>query len=503
MCVNEVGDTVAAERLRRQTFRRWMGGIVCFLVLILGIRWIWGYVAESRLEAEIDRIRAAGERIVPSDFEVDRLPTPDENAAVDFRRATDAMRKVSSGSVEFEEMTLYPGSFRLHVTDFCNIVEENRAALSYLRAARSKSKAVYRIVLTARMGSGGIDENSFHLREMNDLLQLLIISAWCHHERGDDAAALDDVIDLFTALERLRAPELKGYFGALFRAKLLAPDALDTVEDLIAGLNIEKQGADASGSSMRPASDKQIKSLVDLLLNDESVWNALDDDYVWNRASGVEAMDAILRDPSQRRNGALSETMLLRGSMGYLFAGPIIQLDTVRLIDTFKPFRAALKRRSWPDMQRAMKDRWSPRDAANNIERLTRTFSEGQVGSIGRRAELAFREVARRRMAATALALRQYERDSGKKPDSLESLVPQYLDRVPADPFHSDQQAIRFLPDSNQMLLYSVNAGGIDDGGAFESDDMLGVNPNVLDLVYFLDRNRPQRDALDLSTIGD
>ena len=61
------------------------------LVLLGAMRWYWGWEADRRLQAEIDRIRAAGEPIFPEDFDPPE-PVPDEdNAALALIRAANAL----------------------------------------------------------------------------------------------------------------------------------------------------------------------------------------------------------------------------------------------------------------------------------------------------------------------------------------------------------------------------------------------------------------------------
>jgi hypothetical protein len=66
-------------------------------------------------------------------------------------------------------------------------------------------------------------------------------------------------------------------------------------------------------------------------------------------------------------------------------------------------------------------------------------------------------------LANTALAVERYRLATGKVPQQLEELVPQYLAQVPIDPF--DGQPIRYRPGPPGYLLYSVGEDGQDNGG--------------------------------------
>ncbi|MDR0520346.1 MAG: hypothetical protein LBH00_00680 [Planctomycetaceae bacterium] len=70
----------------------------------------------------------------------------------------------------------------------------------------------------------------------------------------------------------------------------------------------------------------------------------------------------------------------------------------------------------------------------------------------------------------TAVALERYKTDSGKYPDNLDALVPQYLDEVPPDGF-TGRKTITYKPAAgdksaaDKFILYSFGANGVDDNG--------------------------------------
>ena len=59
--------------------------------------------------------------------------------------------------------------------------------------------------------------------------------------------------------------------------------------------------------------------------------------------------------------------------------------------------------------------------------------------------------------------LRCYQSEQGRAPTGLEQLVPQYLQRVPSDPFSGRPMIYR--PQGTNWLLYSVGEDGVDNGG--------------------------------------
>ncbi|OHB64715.1 MAG: hypothetical protein A2Y76_06510 [Planctomycetes bacterium RBG_13_60_9] len=83
--------------------------------------------------------------------------------------------------------------------------------------------------------------------------------------------------------------------------------------------------------------------------------------------------------------------------------------------------------------------------------------------AMGRVAELDLRTRAGIDLARTALAIERYRLATGKVPEKLEELVPQYIKEVPTDPF--DGKPIRYKRTEPGYLLYSILEDGQDNGG--------------------------------------
>jgi hypothetical protein len=71
--------------------------------------------------------------------------------------------------------------------------------------------------------------------------------------------------------------------------------------------------------------------------------------------------------------------------------------------------------------------------------------------------------IAQLRLLLAETAVRQYVLAEGAPPESLASLVPEYLSAVPRDPYRDAPLVYRRTPDG--YLLYSVGNNGVNDGG--------------------------------------
>jgi hypothetical protein len=66
-----------------------------------------------------------------------------------------------------------------------------------------------------------------------------------------------------------------------------------------------------------------------------------------------------------------------------------------------------------------------------------------------------------------AFSLEAFRREKGRYPKTLDQLVPDYVDAIPADRFVDGKQALKYSADKDGYLLYSVGANGRDDGGRY------------------------------------
>jgi hypothetical protein len=86
-------------------------------------------------------------------------------------------------------------------------------------------------------------------------------------------------------------------------------------------------------------------------------------------------------------------------------------------------------------------------------------------------AQARARELATLRLLQLELALRLYKHDQGQHPESLDELVPKYIEAVPLDPMSPTNEPLRSVQTENGLVPYSVGYNGIDDQGQADPDD--------------------------------
>lgn len=92
-----------------------------------------------------------------------------------------------------------------------------------------------------------------------------------------------------------------------------------------------------------------------------------------------------------------------------------------------------------------------------------RALAKAMLPQLQRVYELHGRRVAALRCARAAIAAERYRLRAGHWPEALASLVPDYLDPLPTDPF--DEQPLRYLRTEGGVTIYSIGEDETDDGG--------------------------------------
>ncbi|MFQ5807970.1 MAG: hypothetical protein ACE5I3_16110, partial [Phycisphaerae bacterium] len=171
---------------------------------------------------------------------------------------------------------------------------------------------------------------------------------------------------------------------------------------------------------------------------------------------------------------------------------PALRLDTVRMMEYSTAAAHAGLAPDWPTA-----DKLLPRyeTARSGVEMLTRFLSNLLLPALDNALVIHYHSLLRRRLAATALAIRLYAADHGAQPPALDALVPDYLPMVPEDPFAADGRVIAYRLDATPPVLYSVGTDGVDESGRYAFEPGQTRDWGSADIVFFLDGRRPPRAA--------
>ena len=308
--------------------------------------------------------------------------------------------------------------------------------------------------------------------------KFLCVAALYQHHQGDDAAAIRSLRDA-----RMLGATIGRQRGVVIvHLVVVGVDALATgaIEAIAPTLRVADTATGGDGVQR-----EVVRSLIEELLDE----GELRESWYWalcgERLLGLDTIKVFLASPASLTGG-------VGGGFGLgtyvLIVAPAFRLDAARTMEHVTATLEAGLAEHFPAARELLP---AAAEYDEGIESFVHAFSRFTLPSLERALTLHFRVIALRRMAATALAMRLYEIDHGRRPLSLSELVPEYLVVLPADPFAADGRPIGYAPDAPQPVLYSINDDGVDDGGEFALTERGGVEMDAKDLVFFLNGDQP------------
>jgi len=464
--------------------KRILAAIGVLVLALACLRWWWGWEAHRRLQAEIERYRASGQLVYAYEFDeqLDAV-SDDQNAAVLLERAMDGITASTASGVYFTTFLDEPATFDTDMVAATELMESNADILVLVRQARNRPQVAWSQRLAHRNVVFGFASSQ------RLLAKLLWFSATFDYRTGNHAEAVDTMHDFLRFNEAVAAhPMLISTLVAWACHSL----GCSLIEEY--GSDLELEGAQSETNvQLKPAHREHVERLIVELMDDKTPREALVRTFYGERARYHDLLNSI-------RLGALFGTRLPKptpwGRVTDFLKWPLLQLDVIRVARYDTLLAEAAMTPSWPTA--------SARLPVNTrrlslIREASRPFSEIGIPSDTRVLELFFRHLAQRGMAATALAIRLFEVDNGRRPGSLSELVPKYLTHVPADPFSPDGACMRYRPDAEEAVLYSVGADGNDNGGIVALTPDGRRDASRSDRLFYLD-GRPRDEEESGST---
>ena len=501
--------------------------LVAYLLVTLGARLWWGWDADRQFQAEIDGIRQRGEPVTLKEMKPPPIQGEDafdlyKKAAElpDFKKtmsllaipkstlasvapsllgpagAATTSAPVGAGASDYvvvdeaaiQKTSPYAGGSGLELYQVlldASFRRKHPAIARQFLAGIPKSLALVRVARGCGTAHGfnydAEDPISNHVGPIQGFLSLaraLRAAAVSAHELGDDAAAVGyirDSLALANSVEKTPAL-ISDMVGISIRAITCF-----AVEDIAPTLRVGARVADPQEVSAL------IRELADVRSPREHFRNAL----IGERNVTTPAYVRLADDPSYGASwDPTGDTVPLKlpGPAFWLACKPSVLLQArehIQFINTHIA-RAGLSDYSPPlDYQEFVGD-------CGRLREMSRWLNFIMTPALKRAYNVHFRAMSIQQMAAVALAIRLYECDRGRRPEVLAELCPKYLPAVPADPFDSYGNAIRYLPNAKHPILYLVGQDRKDDHGRFAANSPKSVNMEVLDMPFFLNADREQ-----------
>ncbi|MCH9001442.1 MAG: hypothetical protein IIC02_02620 [Planctomycetes bacterium] len=423
-------------------------GVGVLLVAVVFLRLWWGWEADRRLQAEIDRIIAAGEPFYPEDY-IEIIPD-EQNAALLYEEAAGALRADPNSEIDVADVCFDSEECEKHLDEARVLIELNAPVVDFVRRARAlpevswKNPGVTQAQFAAALVLFSAD------RQVARILQL---AAYLHFRDGNHDQFVETILDMIAHGEaQAQRPILIASLVA-WACEFLP---LRMIGEYSGELVVDQETA---SNEIRPVRRRTVESLISVLLDVQGLVGAYNATRNGERTLEYD-MYAQLLNPLSGRRSSLAELVFSLPSRVY--GGPILTLELARSLGPETDFILSPEE-SWP----ATKIRRGGVQASVGLVRsMARPISTSIFQfPMQRTTYLLYKLIMLRRLNATGLAIRLFELDHGGRPETLALLVPDYLPAVPIDPFAADGAEIGYVRESGRDRLYSVGRNGLDDGG--------------------------------------
>ncbi len=435
-----------------------------FAVLGVGIavavgllRVCWGWAAYYRLNTQLAAYRAAGEPVFVEEFNSALDAVPEErNAASRLKKAMGILAGSADSGIDVYEFLRDPTTFDRKSGDAAEFMQKNAAVFALVREARGLPEVAWETRIGGE-GSQGGRWGEYHR------LALLSGFALAYHLRTGDHESAVGVLRDFLAVSHAIESE------PLLSSNLMAWAAYDWtfayIEEHVHWIRILGE-APAPSDVPRPALRAEVELLLRDLLLESPMRDNLVRSHYGSRAETIHLLETRGAVDSWAGSGTMPKISVPWKTVVDFMLHPALVLDTDRDAGYYT-FAA----RGWKQatLAEAAKRQVSKDAPAHLLHRLTRPITHTPWGSSASTFEkvegIFFRTLARRRMAALAVAIRLYVEDHGERPPELTLLVPRYLPELPRDPFSPAERSFVYLPEADRPCLYSVGLDGVDNQG--------------------------------------
>jgi hypothetical protein len=439
MTISDVKSTPIEEPAGEYPPRYWWLKrilLACAIVLVLLclMQWWWWHAAQARLDANIAKLRAAGEPASVADLQEPTLRDAD-NAAYYLKLAAAKISpkfdSPANSNAIFND-NVFPYSPTWFAMEQAAVANSGSFAAD-LREARRHPRAQW-----THLTSPLMNVLLPHLNQCRMLANHACDYAMLLHFQGDDAEAMEILRDVFAQADAVdQEPFLVSHLVA-GGIRVLASNRLQLI-----GPALTIRGASpTTNPSARPASRQQVEKMIAFLVGNQ--WRAA-------RARRTFAAERVLQ--IDYITTMANNQWLLR---------PMLVLDAAQSAHASNPMSAAGFPSNWPAASAVLRANRPATNPARMVGGLVRP-------ALDQATKTDYRIEEECSSAAISLAVRLYRLDHADAlPPTLAALVPNYLPKVPVDPMAAGNKTFgyRVLNGGERAIVYSVGEDGVDDTAA-------------------------------------
>ena len=370
------------------------------------------FYAEAKLGDLIEQHRKAGIPVFPEDYNaVPRIPD-ESNSVPLYEQAASNYTWPASIPEEIEAKEIIkPGFFNSYRKVAKEILKANTKLLDTITQTRSVTGTYWPRNFSSPLIAWDLRSG---LEPYKDVNKILILSSLMAKSDGDHKAALNRIGDTLRMSRRLN--EMPGGLGMLNSTRVFVLHAIDVLKVITPTLKISDKEY-SQGNGKTAASTKEVKTVIDMLLDSES------NQRYWRSAMYTE--QAFIIDAANRRCHGDSNCSRLKfvgnyidatGPLDRFILKPFWRMDEYRMVTRLNELAS-----STIDIDSVEAIRTSAISSeSTSISSLTKPFSTDAYNTLFDLAVyVRIRYIASRRMAAIALAIRWYETENQKRPEKL------------------------------------------------------------------------------------
>ncbi len=428
--------------------------VVRRLVRILGLLLLIGLVGHASwtwktgrdLQKRIDALTSAGEPATIHALQPAAID-PSENAYTELSQAMDLLANETPAAKAVYD---YRPHLAPPLTDderkmLQAWIDEQQEALRLIELAARRSKVQSTVTLSSPLW----DVSLLALKHDRTAARLLTSQALLDVDAGRHDRAIARLVELDTlARSSGSVPLLVPHLVA----SGIRYQQAQTLCDISPHLKIGQNAGDASPESVRAF----IAMLLDPAAIQQEQLRALQGERVAQLDMFQRMEYGMPISPGNPSNNGEWPLVLRYVGKPYLRSNSAWCVDAMTsVIGTLDaPDIVAFKRKYAPVVSKIDAGKGSP----------LRVMSSIFLPTLGRPIELTYRLRTERHLAATALAIRLYEVDKGRRPDTLDALVPDYLASVPDD-LMAATSPLKYRAAGEQPILWSIGDDETDNAG--------------------------------------
>lgn len=410
-------------------------GVVIVTPVVLWTIWCWS--AERQFQAKLDDLRKRGEPVTLAEMAPPEV-AEDQNAALLYERAFALMTPMPDERLQWFRALLRKSEAldAKEIGEAKELLSANGAALALIRQAVGKPQCRFPLSYNSPSEWGMAFK---HLAGLQNAGRLLRLSAVVNQTEGRDSEAVRDCLSL---LKLSRAVHDEPFTLSLQVELFLSNSALTQLRSVM---------------TARELPEGTCREILDGL-RDPSYRARFVRTVKGTRCSSLALLQMHLKDPttiplSFEPSGPYVGRVSAVVFKPHFYSQATECLRFLEKNDALAgiPWRQA--RTGWQQMMDDLGGR--------PVWRMI--LISGMVCWVDKLSEGVDLRAAQWECGRTAVALRLFEIRHGEYPDKLGSLVPEFLDKLPVDPFSGKEYVYR--KEGKGFILYSLGDNLADDGG--------------------------------------